>query len=143
MYYFITINIVVQLPGVPEVNSTHSDDSNRQHIAPPQIVVGETFDDFKRFEDSNHHFTDENDDCDESSLLFDTAIQESSPKAVEITTPIIEMVTGLRYCNTEKERNLEVVWILKNKDNSINTYLQFALKYLRDAVGFSPNRLVK
>ena len=42
MYYFITINIVVQLPGVPEGNSTHSDDPNRQHTAPPQIVVGET-----------------------------------------------------------------------------------------------------
>ena len=86
----------MQLPGVFEVNSTHSNDPKRQwDITPPQIVVGNTFDHFKSFEEFNHQFTDENDDCDESFLLFNTAVQERSPKAVEITTPIIDRITIL------------------------------------------------
>ena len=73
----------MQLPGVFEVNSTHSDDSKRRCVVtPPHIIVGKTSDHFISCEESIIQFTDENDNCDESSLLLDTAIQESSPKAV-------------------------------------------------------------
>ena len=64
------------MPGVSEVNTTHSDDPKREwNIKPPQIVVGKT-DHFKSYEESNHQFRDEKDD--KSSLQYKKFSKSSS-----------------------------------------------------------------